>query len=131
MRIPGVNLYRIATKVISPQPILYYEDAGRVQDAQRNWVTRYNEPKTIMASVQAVLREKYTELGLEFQKNYVKIFVDKDVVDIDRDASGDYFIFGGKTYKLADETTWFEQDGWTGCLAVEIKQSFPVQPVGP
>lgn len=125
MRIPGVNLYRIATKVIAQQPILYYMDAGRVQDAQRNWVTSYAEPVTLMASVQAVLRNQYVELGLEFQKNYVKIWVDKDVVDLDRDASGDYFEFGGKKYKLEDETTWFEQDGWTSCLAVEIKQSFP------
>lgn len=126
MRIPGVNLYRVATKVIGRQPIQYYMCKGRTLDKMRNYVTTYEEPITLLASVQAVLRNQYVELGLELQKNYVKIWVDKDIVDLDRDASGDYFVFGGKTYKMEDETTWFDQDGWTTCLAVEIKQSFPV-----
>lgn len=99
---------------------------GRTLDKMRNYVTTYEEPITLLASVQAVLRNQYVELGLELQKNYVKIWVDKDIVDLDRDASGDYFVFGGKTYKMEDETTWFDQDGWTSCLAVEVKQSFPV-----
>lgn len=126
MRIPGVNLYRVATKVIGRQPIQYYMYKGRTLDKMRNYVTTYEKPITLLASVQAVLRNQYVELGLELQKNYVKIWVDKDIVDLDRDASGDYFVFGGKTYKMEDETTWFDQDGWTSCLAVEVKQSFPV-----
>lgn len=128
MRVPGVNLYRLATKVIARQPIEYYMYAGRVLDKQRNYVTSYEPMMPLQASVQAVLRSQYVELGLELQKNYVKIWIDKDIVDLDRDSSGDYFKFSGKTFKMEDETTWMEQDGWVSCLAVEIKQSFPVSP---
>ncbi|QBQ77317.1 hypothetical protein WFH_00029 [Escherichia phage vB_EcoM_WFH] len=99
MRIPGVNLYRVATKVIGRQPIQYYMYKGRTLDKMRNYVTTYEEPITLLASVQAVLRNQYVELGLELQKNYVKIWVDKDIVDLDRDASGDYLCLVGKRIK--------------------------------
>lgn len=128
MRIPGANLYRIASRMIRPQLTEYYMYLGRFPDKQRNLVSTYAPAARVMASVQAVPREKYGEMGLEFQKNYVKIYVDRDVIDLDRDAGGDMFVFGKsrKKYKLEDETTWFEQDGWVSCLAVQVQQSFPI-----
>lgn len=129
MRVPGANLYRLATRLITPQRVQYYMFKERATDRQRNFVNIYNEPRKLMASVQAVPREKYSEMGLNWQKNYVKIFVDRDVIDLDRNASGDMFVFGKtrkRVYKLEDESTWFEQDGWAACLAVQVQQSFPI-----
>lgn len=126
MSIPGTNLYRLATTLIRRQPVKYYEYAGRFPDKQRNLVAMYREHKTLYASIQAVQREKYADMGLDFQENYVKIFVDKDIVDLDRDSTGDMFYFGGKYYKMENEKTWFYQDGWTSCIAVEVRQSFPI-----
>lgn len=127
MSIPGANLYKLATRLIKPQPILFYKYKGRGLDKQRNWVAMYEDPVHMTASVQAIERNQYIEMGLEWQKNYVKIWAPLDMTDIDRNSSGDLFKFGNRWFKLEDETPWFVQDGWASCLAVEIKQSFPIQ----
>ncbi|QDH49586.1 head-tail connector protein [Pantoea phage Kyle] len=128
MIVPGANLFRLATRLIKPQPIEYYRFAGRDTDRQRNLVDTYFPVQTIMASVQAVPRDSYAELGLDFQKNYLKIYVAMDVMDLERDASGDMFAFGARKrfYKLTSETPWFDMDGWCSAIAVQVLQSFPI-----
>lgn len=128
MIVPGANLFRIATKLIRPQPIEYYQFANRITDKQRNLVDAYFPMVTVMASVQAVPRDSYGELGLDFQKNYLKIYVARDVIDLERDASGDMFAFGKvkRYYKLTSETPWFDMDGWASAIAVQVLQSFPI-----
>lgn len=119
--IPGSNIFWQAASVINLQEVMYLKDAGRTQNKARQWVTTHAAPVGLMASVQAVKREKYAELGLEFQKKYVKIFAAIDAIDIDREVSGDQFIFGRELFQLESQTTWYVQDGWMSALAVKIK----------
>lgn len=119
--IPGSNLLNAARRLIRFQEVMYIKDNGRTQDSARQWVTAYLPPEGLMASVQAVKRDKYIELGLEMQKKYVKIFASIDAIDIEREASGDRFIFGRELFQMESQTTWYVQDGWMSCLAVKIK----------
>lgn len=129
MRVPGGNVFRAATRLIRTQPIEYYQFAGRQPDKMKNLVDTYFPMKVIQASVQAVPRDKYVEMGLSLQKNYIKIYVPMDVIDLERDASGDLFKFGlnqKRVYKLESETPWFEIDGWCSAIAIQLLQSFPI-----
>lgn len=121
MRVPGSNLLGIAMKVLSGQPVLYYKDTGRTTSATGRDVTTFADPVEIRnCGVQAVNRSRYEQMGLDYQKNYVNLFVREDVIDLQRDYSGDQMAFNGKRYQLQSETDWFAMDGWTVVLCVEI-----------
>jgi len=118
--IPGSNLYNRAIRLIRPTPIQYLAFVSRAQNAARQWVPSFAAPVEIQASVQAVPRSSYNDLGLDLQKNYVKVFASVNVVDLDRDTSGDRFIFDGRLYQIEDQNTWYLRDGWASCTAVDV-----------
>lgn len=114
------NLFLRALRLIPQVQVEYLTATGRVQNAARQWIPSFDAPKTIAASVQAVNRSIYKSLGLDLQKKYIKIFVAADVVNISRDTSGDRFFHNGRAYQVDSENSWFEQDGWVSCLAIDI-----------
>jgi hypothetical protein len=118
--IPGSNLFLRASKLISRNPINYWPYLSRVKNASRQWVSTFGPVQVIYASVQAVSRDTYVQLGLDFQRNYVTVFAAINVVDLVRDSSGDQFVFDGKIYQIESQNTWFLRDGWAECMAVEI-----------
>ncbi len=118
--IPGSNLLRSALRLIKPTQILYLQATGRTQNAVKQFVATFADPVPLMASVQAVNRDTYNELGLDFQKNYIKVFASKNIVDLGRDTSGDRLIFNGKLYQIESQVDWFVMDGWASCLAVYV-----------
>ncbi len=125
MSTPGSNLFSQAIRVIKPSQIQYLQAIGRTKNAARQWITTYAAALTITASVQAVKRTKYQSMGLDFQKNYIKIFSRSNVVSLNRDNGVDRFIINGTTYQVDDNNNWFLQDGWTSCLAVELPTGTP------
>ncbi|QJB22073.1 putative structural protein [Xanthomonas phage FoX7] len=125
--IPGSNLFRRASRLIKTQEIQYYQFGERRLNEVRQWIAEFSPPFSVKASVQAVPREKYMFMGLEYQKNYVTVFAQVNAIDIDRDTSGDQFVFEGVLYQLVTQTSWFRRDGWVECLAVEIgKGTVPI-----
>ena len=120
MAIPGSNLLRQANKLIRFQTIQYRRSAGRVQNEVKQWVSAFNPSFDLKASVQMVPRAHYTQFGLDFQRSYVKVFAPINIVDLERDSTGDQLVWGGRTYQLESQNTWFLQDGWASCLAVDI-----------
>lgn len=117
---PGDNLLSIALSLITPQEIIYRKNGVRALNAARQWVTTFGEPFYLMASVQRVPRKKYVQYGLEFQKNYISVYASVDMIDLERDTTGDQLVYGGRTYQLESQGTWFLQDGWALCQAVDI-----------
>lgn len=120
MPIPGSNLFNRASRLIRRNPIQYYPFVSRVKNQARQWVSTFGPMQTILASVQAVPRDTYVQLGLDLQRNYVAVFAAIDVVDLERDSSGDQFVFDGSVYQIESQNTWFLRDGWAECIAVEI-----------
>lgn len=125
MTTPGSNLFSQAIRVIKPSQIQYLQAIGRTKNAARQWISAYAAAVTITASVQAVKRSKYQFMGLDFQKNYIKIFSRSNVVSLNRDNGVDRFIINGTTYQIDDNNNWFLQDGWTSCLAIELPPGTP------
>lgn len=126
MGVPGSNLLKQALKVIKPTTIQYVKWNGRSLNAARQYVDSYDSPTDMRASVQAVKRSSYVSLNLDFQKDYVKIWANVDLISLDRDYSGDVFIWNSKQYKLVDDTDWDVQDGWASALAVRIRNTLDI-----
>jgi len=117
---PGSNLLLQAGRLIRFTPIDYYAFNNRVLNRARQWVTGFDPVKTVYASVQAVPRNSYIQYGLDLQKNYVKVYAAMNIIDLERDSSGDRFIYNGKLFQLESQYTWWHEDGWDKCIAVEI-----------
>lgn len=123
MATPGSNLFRRAAKLIKLQEVQYYPFATRTLNAARQWVPAFGTPYPLAASVQAVPRNSYAELGLDFNSFYVEIYASLNIVDLQRDSSGDRFVYNGDWYQMKDGQSWFAQDGWAYAMAVRVKQN--------
>lgn len=118
--IPGSNLLRQALSMIGSQAVTYYADAGRATTATGRDVTYFQEGVAVTeGSVQAVPRNRYESLGLDFSRNYVTWFVPQNVIGLGRNVSGDNIEFNGRRYDIETMTNWYAQDGWVECLCVE------------
>lgn len=117
----------MAFGVIAPQTIRYRKFTGRVKNAQFQWVPSFGEFFDLEASCQRVRRSQYVQFDLEFQRNYIQVYASYDMIDLDRDTAGDQFVYNNRLFQLESQGTWFAQDGWATCLAVDIGPA-PTEP---
>lgn len=129
MDIPGSDLLGIAMGVISSQPVTYYRNTGRTTDDSGRDTPSFDAPvpdpndpdaEPLDGSVQAVPRSRYALYGLDVQKSYVTWFIEQEVIDVERDFSGDRITYGNRLYQLVSATDWFGQDGWVYVICVDI-----------
>lgn len=120
MPIPGQNLYQQATQLIAKQAYTYYATTGRATDERGLQQTTYATGVDRFDSIQAVKRELYAELGLDWQKFYVHIFTSDTLAVVERDGSGDQIEYNGERYQCLSSTDWGFQDGWHEVLAVRL-----------
>lgn len=118
--IPGMNILNTALTVIARQEALYHRAVSRGTNAIGQWVTTYAAPVPIRGSIQAVPRETYQNLGLDYQKNYLSCYFTGNVSGIQRGESGDQMTWNGRRYQFLSESEWYAMDGWNGLMAVEI-----------
>lgn len=120
MSVPGSNLLKKALTVIAKQGFQYYQFQTRSPNAVGQDVAAYYPPVPGRGSVQPVPRNLYQAYGLDLQKNYMNFYMPQDVIDIERDVSGDQIKFNCKTFQCLSKTDWYGIDGWIQVLAVEI-----------
>lgn len=122
MSVPGSNLLLEALEVLAPIEVEYYRDLGeRTTTDTGMYVTVFAAMVLVCeGQIQPIQREKYSNLGLDLAKNYVTWFVAQDVIDVQRNCSGDQLVFGGKRYQLVNQTNWSLIDGWCYAQCVEI-----------
>lgn len=118
--IPGSNLLLEAFALIGTDEVPYRPFVSRDKNSQFQFVSTFGPWQDVEMSVQRVPRSQYIQYGLEFQKNYVTAFAPEDMTDLGRDTAGDQFVYGGRLYQLESQNTWFVQDGWSMCMAVDI-----------
>lgn len=123
MSVPGNNILAQALSVITPQTLAYSHWKTRTLQPNGVWNSTYEAATSVQGSIQPVSRTLMEELGLDMQRNYVNIFVRKNVIDIERDMAGDKFGYGGRIYEAISNTAWFLQDGWDQVLAVEVPKN--------
>lgn len=117
------NLLGAALSIIGRQQFKYIKFIGRTTNEIGLDVASYNTPVCMSGSVQAIARNLYAQYGLDLQKNYKMLYVSENVMDIERDVSGDQFIYAGQKYQCESTTDWFPMNGWMGILCVEVPNS--------
>lgn len=120
MSVPGMNILSMALSVIASQPITYLAYVSRSTNTIGLQNAVYAAPVTINGSIQPVQRELMETLGLDLQRNYQRIFVPNQIIDIGRDVTSDKFQFQGVTYQGLSLTKWIGVDGWNECLVIEV-----------
>jgi len=120
MIVPSSNLLNTAFNLISKTSFQWYPQSGRTLNEIGVWVSGYAAPITLYGSIQAVSRDVYQALGLDYQKNYISIHVSSPLVDIGRGHSGDKINWKGIDYQLTSEVNWYSIDGWTKVMAIEL-----------
>lgn len=119
--IPGSNLLRSALSVIARQTVILYRWTGSVTNAAGLDVSSYAAAETVTeGSVQAVPRNRYDALGLDYSRNYVAWFTTAAARGVERDRAPDQFTYGGRLYDVQLVTPWNLQDGWNEVLGIDI-----------
>lgn len=119
--IPGSNILSMALSVIARQSFTYKAYISRQTLAQGYDVTTYADPVDLTGSVQPVPRELFDQMGLDLQGDYIKVFLEKRVLVVERDVSGDEVIYNGDTYQVLSSTPWYAADGWMELLCAKVK----------
>ena len=114
------NLLNMATTLIGSQQFIWNKFLSTSLNSIGQDVSIYSQPICVRGQVQAVPHELFDKYGLLFQKKYLIFYISKDIMDIDRGIAGDQIQFGGQTYKCLYETDWFQINGWTGVISVQI-----------
>ena len=118
--IPGSNLLQTAFSVIGQQRVTLHKAVSRETNEIGLDVVTYAAPVTITGSVQAVPRNRYADLGLDLNSNYVTLYTVKCVSDIQRGQSGDKIVFDCKNYEITSKTDWHAIDGWVSVICQQI-----------
>ncbi len=122
MRVPGSDLLSEAFAVIDTVEVIYRKYKSRALNDLGFWVAEYEEDVYAEASVQVPDRTTYQQFGLDFQKNYMTLYLSLDAIDLSRDVSGDQFILtDGILYQLESSVPWYDYDGWVCLTVVEVK----------
>lgn len=118
--IPGSNILNMAMSVIAKENVAYYRYDARAVNSIGMLETSYKPTCVFQGSVQAVPHSQYQNLGLDFNKSYVKVYAPKNALDVTRDISGDQIAWNGRRYQCLSKTDWYGQDGWMEMLCVDI-----------
>jgi len=118
--IPGANLLNAALRIIQKQNFTYYANTGRTTNSIGLDVAVYAAGIPASGSVQPVPRNLYANMGLDFQKNYYNFFLQNNIIDIDRDVSGDQFVYNSARFQCLSKTNWFAVEGWDQVLCVQV-----------
>lgn len=118
--IPGQNLLNMAFSLIAKQVVMYYQYSSRATNSVGQDVTVYLPPVTMYGSFQAVPRKLYELYGLNLQKKYNTFYTSNNVLDVNRNVSGDQIVYNGRRFQVESDNDWFAQDGWVGVLCIDI-----------
>ena len=118
--IPGSNLLLKVQQLIKPTTVMFYKFNKRVRGEAGMMVNKFDEPVEIIANVQAVPRNLYARMGLDYNKRYIKIWASEDLQDLARDRAPDEIEWNNKRYVLLNEEDWTAIDNWNAALAIEV-----------
>lgn len=116
------NLLLKALSAVPPSSLVYKKFLGNKRAPNGMLLPNYDEPVVISnASIQPVPTRIYQILGLDFQREYRRVFVPTSAVSLERQLSPDIFEFDGNTWRSVGNTPWHSYDGWNELIVVGDK----------
>lgn len=85
-------------------------------------VPEFEEPVTYIGSIQAVSNKMYQQLGLDLNKNYKSILCPQLMESMAEQIQPDRVVFDNRTYEIIENKNWYNTNGWTRILVVELKE---------
>ena len=119
-QVPGANWLLTAFRALATQSFQYYAFAGRTTQVNGQQLATYAAPVTLQGSIQPVPRNLYQMYGLQFDKNYVTVYMPESATDVSRDAAGDQIAYAGNRFQAVQKVNWFGPDGWIAMLFVQV-----------
>lgn len=119
------NLLKKALKLIPGESYQYLAYQGEEPNAMGVMIPTYAEAVTITPNdgiVQSPENSLYQQLGLDLDKNYKIFYGAISIKGNEAQPQPDRFIYDNKVFETVRNTNWFNYDGWSGVLAVEIKR---------
>ena len=83
------------------------------------WI-RFAPAVTIEVKINAVGTRLIKKMGLDYKKNYARLFSTPRVSGLTRVNDGDQFEFDGKRWQIETATGWMPTAGWDSFFVVEI-----------
>lgn len=117
------NLLNLALRVIKKTPVSYEKFKENAPGFGGVMQPQYEEPKTVLNAIcEPLTNEMYKELGLDFQKEYFRVFMQGNANVLDGGKpSPDRLTFNGKTWIVIKNQVWSEYDGWCEIVCVNQK----------
>lgn len=116
----GFNILDLASTIIEFQTVDYYQDSGTTLNVIGQDLTSYETVTQIVGSFQPVPKSLYYTYELDLQKSYFTFYTSNNILDVQRDISGDQIAFNGRVYQVESANDWFATNGWKGVLVVYI-----------
>jgi hypothetical protein len=120
MKIMGGNILNRALSRVGYETITYYKFTGRTLNSAGIMVAAYAPGRCLTGSVQAVSHNLMQILGLDLNKDYVQLYTQGSVEDLERNTSPDQFTYGGSRYEIINDTDWKLPQGFVGSIGVKI-----------
>lgn len=99
----------------------FYKFKGSTLDEFGRDIPEYFTPVTYTGSIQAVPNKMYEQLGLELDKNYKTVFCPQLMQSLAEQTQSDIIVYDNKKFQIIENKNWFNQNGYTKILMVEIK----------
>lgn len=94
---------------------------GTTIDDMGRDVPNFDEAKTFTGSIQPVDNKMYEQLGLDLNLHYKVVYCHLLMQSIAEQLQPDRIMYDGLTYELVQNEDWYETNGWTKALIVELK----------
>lgn len=103
------------------KPFTFLKYKGTTIDDMGRDVPEFEEPRTLLGCIQPVSNKMYEQLGLDLDKNYKIVFSSALMKSLAENIQPDRIIYQGLTYELVENKNWYETNGWTKAIMVELK----------
>ena len=120
MNVPSSNLLSTALTPICPESFNLRKFVSRTTNEIGLDVATYSDPVELFGSVQAVDARFYADFGLDFEKNYIHIWTETQITNVQRLTSPDVIEWNSKRWEVVSDNDWFPVDGWNNFICVEV-----------
>lgn len=100
----------------------FYKYTGSKLDEMGRDVPDFAEPVIYTGSIQPVPNRMYEQLGLDLNKNYKTVYSPELMQSIAENIQPDRIVYNSKTFQIIDDKDWYETNGYTKIIMVEIKE---------
>ena len=114
------NIFSMVSGLIGTQEFTWLRFSTRTTNEIGLDVTNTYPPLKVRGVVQPLQNDLREQYGIEFNVRSIIVYMPYNVLDIERDISGDRIIYRDLTYQVRNVTDWYHQNGWVSFIAVEI-----------